>query len=91
MKETTNIELLPKGLVLVSGPSRGGKSRWAEHLIGSQEHVTYVATSTPRQNDLAWENRMRKHKERRPSHWLVVEPGKNLSKAIRDENINRTI
>ena len=43
---------LPPGLILVTGPSRSGKSRWAEHLVEQQSNVTYVATSAPRPNDV---------------------------------------
>ena len=35
-------------LVLVNGPSRGGKSRWAEYLLSESGAVTYVATSARR-------------------------------------------
>ncbi len=91
LQDESNFPMLPKGLILISGPSRGGKSRWAEQLISTQNHVTYVATSSLRPNDLAWETRLRKHRERRPSHWLLVEPGENLSKAIRDEKMNQTL
>ena len=41
-------------LVLVNGPSRGGKSRWAEYLLRESGSVTYVATTrTIHQNKLA--------------------------------------
>ena len=29
---------------LVTGPSRSGKSRWAEYIIRHQNKVTYIAT-----------------------------------------------
>ena len=28
----------------ISGPSKGGKSRWAEHLIRNEPNVVYIAT-----------------------------------------------
>ena len=42
-------------LILVSGPSRGGKSRWAEHLLSGSADVTYVATAPDRPNDQDWQ------------------------------------
>lgn len=76
---------LPNGLVVVSGPSRGGKSRWAEHLLNSQQTVTYVATSAHRSNDPSWDERIRLHRERRPLHWQLREPGRKLAECIRRE------
>ena len=56
-------------LILVSGPSRGGKSRWAESLLTNDPFVIYVATGMKRDDDSAWFERLRIHRERRPSHW----------------------
>ena len=70
------------GLVLVTGPSRGGKSRWAEHLVSQHSPVSYVATSDPRPDDSEWQERLRLHSERRPSDWQVIESGADLSKAL---------
>ena len=70
------------GLVLVSGPSRGGKSRWAEHLVSQHCPVSYVATSASRPDDSGWQQRIRLHRERRPADWEVIESGANLSLAL---------
>ena len=80
---------VPNGIIVVSGPSRGGKSRWAEHLLNTQESVTYVATSAQRSNDPSWEERMRLHRERRPLHWQLREPGSKLAECIRREEANQ--
>ena len=69
-------------LVLVSGPSRGGKSRWAEHLLADSTAVTYVATSARRPNDASWQERLKRHRERRPDHWTLVECGGKLSESL---------
>ena len=82
---------VPNGIIVVSGPSRGGKSRWAEHLLNTQESVTYVATSAQRSNDPSWEERMRLHRERRPSHWQLREPGSKLAECIRREEANQPL
>jgi len=71
-----------QGLVLVTGPSRGGKSRWAEHLVAQHSPISYVATSDPRPNDIGWQERLRLHRERRPSEWDLIESGADLSTAL---------
>ena len=82
---------VPNGIILVSGPSRGGKSRWAEHLLSAQETVTYVATSAPRSNDPSWDKRIHLHRERRPLHWQLREPGSKLAECIRREEANQPL
>ena len=77
-----NTSPILNGLTLVSGPSRGGKSRWAEHLVKQFKSVTYIATSPTRANDLNWEQRLEQHRNRRPKHWSVIESGPDLKKAI---------
>ena len=70
-------------LVLVSGPSRGGKSRWAEYLLSEDLDVTYVATSLDRPDDQDWQARLALHRQRRPSHWHLLETGAELTTALR--------
>ena len=69
-------------LVLVHGPSRGGKSRWAEHLLRDSASVTYIATSARQPDDESWQKRLRLHRERRPDHWLLMECEEKLSQAL---------
>ena len=59
-------------LVLVSGPVKSGKSRWAEKLISKRKKITYIATHV-NDNSRDWSNRIKKHKERRPKEWNLVE------------------
>ena len=71
------------GLILVSGPSRSGKSRWAEHLAGTSDRpVTYLATGADRPGDGAWQQRLLLHRQRRPSHWTTLEVGGELETAL---------
>jgi len=79
------------GLILVSGPSRGGKSRWAEHLVEEQAQVTYVATAAARAEDPAWQARLRLHRERRPAAWELVECGADLPAAVTSIAGGRTL
>ena len=45
-------ELHDGSLILVSGPSRGGKSRWAESLLIDEPRVVYIATAAERPDDI---------------------------------------
>ncbi len=78
-------------IVVVCGPSRGGKSKWAEYLLKKHTNVTYVATSEHIPNDTAWENRIKAHVARRPSHWHLIESGKNISNKISNIDPNHAI
>ena len=69
-------------LILVSGPARSGKSRWAEHLLHHHPVVTYVATAASRPHDRDWQMRLEAHRKRRPDHWSVAESGAELVNVI---------
>lgn len=58
-------------LVLVTGGVRSGKSRWAEELAGRQPPVTYVATATAGDAEMA--RRIAEHQRRRPRDWRTIE------------------
>jgi adenosylcobinamide kinase/adenosylcobinamide-phosphate guanylyltransferase len=61
-------------LTLVSGPSRGGKSRWAEHLVAlSGGQVVYLATGPLLPDDPGWQARLDRHRRRRPAQWQCRE------------------
>ena len=64
----------PVPLQLVLGPARSGKSRWAEHLAATSGlEVVYVATGPSRPGDDAWQQRLQRHRERRPADWQTLE------------------
>ena len=69
-------------LILVSGPARSGKSRWAEHLLHHHPVVTYIATAATRPDDPDWQIRLEAHRKRRPDHWSVAESGPALVNVI---------
>ena len=76
-----------RNLILVTGPSRSGKSEWAEHLAEAiAQHkklgVVYVATSHEDANDPEWQARLEKHRDRRPLHWQTLAVPTELSSAI---------
>ena len=71
-------------LILVSGPARSGKSRWAEHLLLHHPVVTYIATASSHPDDIDWQKRLEAHRQRRPGHWRVAECGAKLVSVIND-------
>ena len=80
------VDPLPeRGLVLISGPSRGGKSGWAEHLAaGWSGPVAYLATGQAAGADPAWAERVRLHQQRRPGGWQVEEVGARLVERLQE-------
>jgi len=70
-------------LILVNGPARSGKSRWAETLLKDITPVTYVATAAGRPQDASWQERLRLHRSRRPDHWALLEAGPDLAEDLK--------
>ncbi len=61
-------------LTLVTGPTRSGKSRYAEALAArANRNVVYVATAERDSNDAEWAARIETHRALRPAHWQTVE------------------
>ena len=82
-------------LILVTGPVRSGKSRFAERLaLERGGPVTYVATAHPAPDDDEWRARLAHHAARRPSEWEVLEsalvPG-GLAAVVRATAGERTL
>ena len=76
-----------RSLVLVSGPSRSGKSRWAEHLAQqSGRAVLYLATGPDAEHDPSWSARVALHRQRRPAHWQCREVGADLGEVLAELN-----
>lgn len=69
----------PGTLTLVTGPSRGGKSRWAEHLAAASAlRIHYLATAEEDPDDASWQARLALHRQRRPREWTLHTPGPEL-------------
>jgi adenosylcobinamide kinase / adenosylcobinamide-phosphate guanylyltransferase len=81
---TDSISPQPLGrLILVTGPSRSGKSAWAEALAAQAgQPVVYIATSINNPDDLEWQTRIQMHCDRRPPHWQLQEVPNALAEAI---------
>ena len=72
-------------LTLISGPAGGGKSRWAEELASrSGQQVVYLATGPLLPHDGDWQERLRRHRSRRPAHWRCREVEGALAEALGD-------
>jgi adenosylcobinamide kinase/adenosylcobinamide-phosphate guanylyltransferase len=70
-------------LTLISGPAASGKSRWAEHLAHSSGRpVVVLATGPDLPDDPSWQQRLQRHRQRRPPSWLTLEVGGDLSSAL---------
>jgi len=82
MNQDTIISL--KQIILVTGPSRSGKSEWAETLAEQTgKLVTYVATAQVDENDPEWSSRIEKHQQRRPKSWKTLLVPVELAATIR--------
>ena len=80
-----------KGLILITGPTRSGKSKLAEFLIMKHHPDTYIATSKPRPNDPDWQQRIDLHTKRRPDSWSLIEHPKDICKSIESMKGNESI
>lgn len=68
---------------LVSGPAGSGKSRWAEVLAErSGLAVVYLATGPQLPDDADWQQRLERHRRRRPSAWQCREVAGELGPAL---------
>lgn len=71
-------------LILVTGPTRSGKSEWAEQLaMQSGRSVMYIATAQRDETDLEWQARLLKHQQRRPATWKTCEVPIELAATVR--------
>jgi adenosylcobinamide kinase / adenosylcobinamide-phosphate guanylyltransferase len=70
-------------LTLVTGPTRSGKSDWAEALAANSPFpVRYFATALETPDDLEWQARIAAHRNRRPEAWTTTEVPFALAEAI---------
>ncbi|WP_264850796.1 bifunctional adenosylcobinamide kinase/adenosylcobinamide-phosphate guanylyltransferase [Clostridium omnivorum] len=63
-------------VILVTGGSRSGKSKYAEEMLKNRDEVLYIATAII--TDAEMENRIKKHIERRNEKWTTYEGFKDL-------------
>lgn len=73
----------PGSIVLVTGPVRSGKSVWAEQLAeASGLSVIYLATGPALPDDPSWQQRLQRHRQRRPPSWRSRDVGAALPDAL---------
>ena len=77
---------MERPLILVTGPTRSGKSEWAEELAHQcKKPVTYVATAWVDPSDADWQARIDRHQQRRPPEWTTqhvpIELGETIQAA----------
>jgi len=71
-------------IILITGGVRSGKSKFAESLLKDKEDVVYIATA--RICDHEMEERIKAHRESRPTYWKTIETTYHLKNAIKEEN-----
>ena len=69
-------------VILISGATRSGKSTWAERMYSKEESVFYIATSSRSEDDTDWQERILRHKLRRPTSWQTIESENNLTRHL---------
>ena len=73
-----------KGLTLIVGGARGGKSSYAQDLAaGTGEGVLFVATASA--DDEEMRRRIEKHRLSRPDSWRTLETTSHLARRIGEE------
>lgn len=78
--------MTPNRIVLVLGGTRSGKSREAERIVAAlagDRPVTYLATASP-DGDVALDERIALHRERRPGDWRTIEAAADPVTALLD-------
>jgi adenosylcobinamide kinase / adenosylcobinamide-phosphate guanylyltransferase len=74
-------------LLLVTGGTRSGKSRYAvERARAWGSRVLYIATCQPADDEM--QERVRRHQAERPATWVTFEPGSNVLPVIQEQGPN---
>ncbi|MGB3300574.1 MAG: bifunctional adenosylcobinamide kinase/adenosylcobinamide-phosphate guanylyltransferase [Phormidesmis sp.] len=78
-------------LTLITGPTRSGKSEWAEQLakqnaLAKSQQVIYIATAQSNPKDAEWQARIEQHRQRRSAQWQVDEVPVELAQCIAKYN-----
>lgn len=70
-------------ITIVTGGARSGKSSFAEDIYKDSLDVCYIATSIVSDDEMA--DRVKKHRQTRPSQWRTFEGFRNLKGALAGE------
>ncbi len=72
--------------ILITGGARSGKSSYAEKLARELEgNILYIATSIPFDEEM--KNRVKMHRESRPSEWYTYEGYRSLGRVISENGV----
>lgn len=71
-------------ITLVTGGARSGKSNFAQNRLLEKDDVVYIATAKVEDNEMA--DRVKHHKNSRPSSWRTYEAYYDLQNALGEEN-----
>jgi adenosylcobinamide kinase/adenosylcobinamide-phosphate guanylyltransferase len=71
----------PRGVTLVLGGVRSGKSRYAQRLAERGGRVGFIATAE-RRDDEEMRRKIERHRSERPDHWITIEEPLDLASAI---------
>lgn len=81
MEPRTRLKQAGSMIELILGGARSGKSKLAESKAKATGlPVTYIATATPGDNEMA--QRIAHHQNQRPHHWHLIEEPLDLAAAI---------
>lgn len=69
-------------LILVTGGARSGKSSFGEAQFNSQETILYIATAQAFDEEM--KERIRRHRNQRPSHWLTLEAYRGFAEGLKE-------
>ncbi len=69
-----------RGVVLILGGVRSGKSRYAQQLASCGKQVAFIATAEGRDEEMT--RRIVRHRADRPPHWVTVETPTAVADAI---------
>lgn len=75
-------------IILISGPTKSGKTRLAEKKAEDSacESITYLATQANSFTDEGMALRIENHKKSRPAHWSTIEAYQDLASIIKTDS-----
>jgi adenosylcobinamide kinase / adenosylcobinamide-phosphate guanylyltransferase len=77
----------PRGVTLLLGGVRSGKSRYAQQLAARADRVVFIATAE-RRDDEEMLRKIERHRAERPHHWVTIEEPLDLASAIESQKRN---
>jgi len=89
LKSSSYSEIFVNKVILITGPTKSGKSEWAEYLAQqSGKKIVYVATARETPTDAEWQKRIQEHQQRRPQDWVTLAVPIELSATLADAKPN---